>query len=107
VRYPGEKAIILKGWSKRSAAARQLSNSGATWTHALLTETSAFVRFPRFVACSITPTGAAIVREFAGSFGPMLRMKIERIGYGVGARELKEGPNVLRAGLGEAMGCCA
>jgi pyridinium-3,5-bisthiocarboxylic acid mononucleotide nickel chelatase len=58
-------------------------------------------------ACLIPPTGAAIVREFAESFGPMLRMKIERIGCGVGTRELKEGPNVPRAVLGEAMGCRA
>ncbi|MEO5719560.1 MAG: nickel pincer cofactor biosynthesis protein LarC [Chthoniobacterales bacterium] len=49
---------------------------------------------------SITPTGAAIAREFAESFGPMPRMEIERIGYGIGTRDLKERPNVLRAVLG-------
>jgi hypothetical protein len=52
---------------------------------------------------SITPTGAAIAREFAESFGPMPRMEIERIGYGIGTRDLKEQPNVLRAVLGRAM----
>ena len=52
---------------------------------------------------SITPTGAAIAREFAESFGPMPRMEIERIGYGIGTRDLKERPNVLRAVLGRAM----
>lgn len=49
----------------------------------------------------ITPTGAAIVAEFAESFGLMPRLKSERIGYGVGSRELDSRPNVLRAVLGE------
>lgn len=49
----------------------------------------------------ITPTGAAIVAEFGASFGPMPRMKSERIGYGVGTRHLASRPNVLRAVLGE------
>lgn len=49
----------------------------------------------------ITPTGAAIVAEFGASFGPMPRMKSERIGYGVGTRQLASRPNVLRAVLGE------
>ena len=51
---------------------------------------------------SITPTGAAIAREFAESFGAMPRMEIEKIGYGIGTRDLKERPNVLRAVLGTA-----
>jgi uncharacterized protein (TIGR00299 family) protein len=51
----------------------------------------------------ITPTGAAIVAEFAEAFGPMPAMKIEKIGYGVGGRVLKGRPNVLRAVLGEAV----
>jgi hypothetical protein len=49
----------------------------------------------------ITPTGAAIVAEFSEGFGPMPSMKIERIGYGIGTRELASRPNVLRAVLGE------
>jgi hypothetical protein len=48
----------------------------------------------------ITPTGAAIVAEFAESFGLMPEMTIEKIGYGVGSRELPDRPNVLRAVLG-------
>jgi hypothetical protein len=51
----------------------------------------------------ITPTGAAIVAEFANEFGPMPAMKIEKIGYGVGTRVLKHRPNVLRAVLGETV----
>ena len=49
---------------------------------------------------SITPTGAAIAREFAESFGPMPGMEIERVGYGIGTRDLPERPNALRAVLG-------
>ena len=48
----------------------------------------------------ITPTGAAIVAEFGASFGPMPQIKVEKIGYGVGSRELASRPNVLRAVLG-------
>ena len=49
----------------------------------------------------ITPTGAAIAAEFAEGFGLMPAMKTERIGYGLGTRELANRPNVLRAVLGE------
>ena len=48
----------------------------------------------------ITPTGAAIVAEFGSSFGTMPRIQSERIGYGIGTRELASRPNVLRAVLG-------
>ncbi len=51
----------------------------------------------------ITPTGAAIVAEFAQSFGPMPAMRIEKIGYGAGGRVSGSRPNVLRAVLGEAV----
>jgi uncharacterized protein (DUF111 family) len=49
----------------------------------------------------ITPTGAAILAEFAQSFGQMPTLKIDRIGYGIGSRDLATRPNVLRAVLGE------
>jgi uncharacterized protein (DUF111 family) len=49
----------------------------------------------------ITPTGAAIVAEFAQGFGPMPSIKIDRIGYGLGSRDLASRPNVLRAVLGD------
>ncbi len=48
----------------------------------------------------ITPTGAAIAAEFAAGFGPMPRLIVEKIGYGVGSRDVPSRPNVLRAVLG-------
>lgn len=49
----------------------------------------------------ITPTGAAVLAEFGVKFGQMPRIKIEKIGYGLGTRQLPNRPNVLRAVLGE------
>lgn len=48
----------------------------------------------------ITPTGAALLAEFAESFEPMTGMTAERIGFGLGTRENKTRPNVVRAVLG-------
>ena len=50
----------------------------------------------------ITPTGAAILAEFVEFFGPMPSAKIDRIGYGLGTRELQSRPNVLRAVLAQS-----
>ena len=50
----------------------------------------------------LTPTGAAILANFASEFGPMPAMKIESIGYGAGARESDEFANVLRLIIGES-----
>jgi uncharacterized protein (TIGR00299 family) protein len=49
----------------------------------------------------ITPTGAAIVAEFQYSVGLLPGMRPEKIGYGVGQRDLPDRPNVLRAVLGQ------
>jgi uncharacterized protein (TIGR00299 family) protein len=49
----------------------------------------------------LTPTGAALLAEFAESFGPMPKMRVEKIGYGLGTRDNKTRPNVLRAIFGE------
>lgn len=47
----------------------------------------------------VTPTGAAIAAETA-EFGPLPALCIERIGYGVGSRDLPDRPNLLRGILG-------
>ena len=47
-----------------------------------------------------TPTGAALVRYFADSFGDMPVMRVERIGYGMGKKEFSR-LNAVRALLGE------
>ncbi len=52
----------------------------------------------------ITPTGAALLAEFAESFGPMTGLVAERIGFGLGTRDNHTRPNVLRAILGETAG---
>jgi len=50
-----------------------------------------------------TPTGAAIAIALSDGFGPLPAMKIDRIGYGAGQRELAEQPNMLRLLVGEAV----
>lgn len=45
----------------------------------------------------VTPTGAALVAEFSESFGPMDGVIGARVGYGLGTREHRTRPNVLRA----------
>jgi len=51
----------------------------------------------------VTPTGAALLAEFVESFGPMQNLVAEKIGFGLGTRNNKTRPNVLRAVLGETM----
>jgi uncharacterized protein (TIGR00299 family) protein len=48
----------------------------------------------------LTPTGAALLTTLGRFRRPAMR--IERVGYGAGARDPAERPNVLRAWLGEA-----
>ncbi|QGJ71424.1 Nickel pincer cofactor biosynthesis protein LarC [Planctomycetales bacterium 10988] len=48
-----------------------------------------------------TPTGAAILAELVDAYGPVPSMRIDKIGYGAGTRELTEQPNLLRIFLGE------
>ena len=50
----------------------------------------------------ITPTGAALIAEFAESFGPMTGLVAEKIGFGLGTRDNQTRPNVLRAVLGKS-----
>lgn len=51
-----------------------------------------------------TPTGAAIVKTLARSFGPLPAMTIEEIGIGAGDKEFKEQGNVLRIIVGKTDG---
>jgi uncharacterized protein (TIGR00299 family) protein len=48
----------------------------------------------------VTPTGAAVVRALARQAEIPLGFEVEKIGYGAGARELEDRPNVLRLMLG-------
>jgi uncharacterized protein (TIGR00299 family) protein len=50
----------------------------------------------------VTPTGAALIRALAPTFGPQPAMRVHQIGYGAGTRNPKDFPNVLRLSLGEA-----
>jgi uncharacterized protein (TIGR00299 family) protein len=50
----------------------------------------------------ITPTGAALLAEFAESFRPMRNLIAKKIGFGLGQRDNNTRPNVLRAVLGES-----
>ncbi|HEX9048684.1 MAG TPA: LarC family nickel insertion protein, partial [Verrucomicrobiae bacterium] len=49
----------------------------------------------------VTPTGAALLAEFVEAFGVMENLVAEKIGFGLGTRENKTRPNVLRAVLGK------
>ena len=48
----------------------------------------------------VTPTGAALVKGLARSFGPMPPMVVRKIGYGAGKRDLPDRPNLLRILIG-------
>jgi pyridinium-3,5-bisthiocarboxylic acid mononucleotide nickel chelatase len=55
----------------------------------------------------VTPTGAALLAEFAEEFGPMGALVATRVGYGLGTRDNRTRPNVLRAVLSEGRGAPA
>ena len=50
-----------------------------------------------------TPTGAAILAALASGYGPVPAMKIDRIGYGAGQRDLEQQANLLRLLVGETV----
>ena len=49
----------------------------------------------------LTPTGAALLKHFAGSFGTRPVMAIEKTGYGMGRKDFAKA-NMLRTFIGEA-----
>jgi uncharacterized protein (TIGR00299 family) protein len=50
----------------------------------------------------VTPTGAALLAEFAESFGPMSGLVARKVGYGLGTRDNRTRPNILRVVLADA-----
>ncbi len=50
----------------------------------------------------VTPTGAAIVKVLAHSFGPMPHLVVDRTGYGAGSRNFPAHANVLRITVGDS-----
>ncbi len=49
-----------------------------------------------------TPTGAALLRAWGSSFGPMPAMTVEAMGFGAGSRELDGVPNCTQVVIGVA-----
>jgi hypothetical protein len=49
----------------------------------------------------VTPTGAAIVKVLASSFGPRPAMTTQQVGYGAGSRNFAGHANVLRISIGQ------
>ena len=49
----------------------------------------------------VTPTGAALITILSQEFGVMPQMRLDRVGYGAGTRDLEQRPNLLRLCLGE------
>lgn len=52
----------------------------------------------------VTPTGAALLRALAPTFGVQPAMRVEAIGYGAGGRDPEGFPNALRLSVGESDG---
>ena len=50
-----------------------------------------------------TPTGAAILAALGTDFNPDLSIKIEKTAYGIGHKENKDVPNLLRVFIGETI----
>jgi uncharacterized protein (TIGR00299 family) protein len=48
----------------------------------------------------VTPTGAALVSSLASEYGPIPALTLDAVGYGAGARDMAELPNVTRVLVG-------
>src|SRR3989442_5289419 len=44
----------------------------------------------------VTPTGAALAATLAAAFGPLPPMRVRKVGYGSGSKQLDSHPNLLR-----------
>jgi hypothetical protein len=51
----------------------------------------------------VTPTGATLATTLATDFGPLPSMRLQKVGYGAGTREIEGHPNVLRALYGDLL----
>ncbi len=51
----------------------------------------------------VTPTGAVILKGLGASYEPCPPLRLERVGYGAGTKELPGHPNLLRIYLGEPL----
>ncbi len=58
------------------------------------------VRRSEIAAELVTPTGAAIITTLAKGFGSSPPLRLEKVGYGAGRRDLEEMPNLLRILIG-------
>ena len=52
----------------------------------------------------LTPTGAAVLAQFADGVDSLPSLSVESVGYGAGRKSLEGRPNVLRATIGAASG---
>ena len=52
---------------------------------------------------NVTPTGAALLRVLATSFGPIPEMVLEGVGYGAGTMDPPQLPNLLRVMVGRRL----
>jgi hypothetical protein len=52
----------------------------------------------------VTPTGAALVTQWADAYGPMPGMTVNAVGVGSGAKDLPDRPNILRVFVGDGIG---
>lgn len=58
---------------------------------------------PSFINMELTtPTGAVILKTLSCGFGQIPRMTVEKTGYGVGGKDLRELPNAMRAIIGNS-----
>ena len=48
----------------------------------------------------LTPTGALLVTDYASQYGPLPALRVRRVGYGAGDRNLPGAPNVVRVVIG-------